>query len=124
MKDKIIAFGSIFLMYLFLELMGVTCPIKFLTGVSCLGCGMSRAWLSLLRFDFAGAFYYHPLFAAPAIWIVIFLFRDRIKPSVFKAMLLITLILFGVVYLYRLIYFKSDVVVFDPTHSAFAHFFV
>ncbi len=41
------------------------CPIDWLFGVPCPGCGMSRALLCALRLDFAGAFHYHPLF-----WIV------------------------------------------------------
>ena len=38
------------------------CPfVKFLH-IPCLGCGMSRAWLSVLRLDFAAAFDYHLMF--------------------------------------------------------------
>lgn len=47
---------------LFLYYSNFGCPIKFLTGISCPGCGMTRAWLAAfhLRFDLALA--YHPLF--------------------------------------------------------------
>ena len=48
--------------YILLECVGITCPIKFITGISCAGCGMSRAWISLLKLDLKNAFYYHPLF--------------------------------------------------------------
>ena len=42
------------------------CPILWLTGVPCPGCGMTRALTHAVRLDFAGAFYYHPLwFAVP-----------------------------------------------------------
>jgi hypothetical protein len=37
------------------------CPIKMLTGYPCPGCGMTRACWSLLKLDFAEAFYFHPL---------------------------------------------------------------
>ena len=37
------------------------CPIYFFSGISCPGCGMTRALFSLLRFDFDAALYYHPL---------------------------------------------------------------
>ncbi len=37
------------------------CPVRFFTGVSCPGCGMSRACLACLRLDFAEAFRFHPL---------------------------------------------------------------
>ena len=49
---------------LVLYLIGVGCPIKFMTGVSCPGCGMTRAWLELARGHLAAAFAYHPLFWA------------------------------------------------------------
>lgn len=41
---------------------GVGCPVRFLTGVSCPGCGMTRAWLEALRLDLPAAVAYHPLF--------------------------------------------------------------
>ena len=56
------ALAAVALFYIVIESLGVTCPILFLTGISCAGCGMSRAWLSLLRLDLAGAFAFHPLF--------------------------------------------------------------
>lgn len=37
------------------------CPVQWLFGVPCPGCGMTRAHLALLRLDFAQAWYYHPL---------------------------------------------------------------
>ncbi|MCR4688385.1 MAG: DUF2752 domain-containing protein [Saccharofermentans sp.] len=37
------------------------CPFKALTGFPCPLCGTSRAFLSLLKGDIEGAFYYHPL---------------------------------------------------------------
>ena len=59
------ALAAVALFYIVIESLGVTCPILFLTGISCAGCGMSRAWLSLLRLDLAGAFAFHPLFWLP-----------------------------------------------------------
>lgn len=38
------------------------CPVYWLTGIPCPGCGMTRAFEALLHLDIAGAFYYHPLF--------------------------------------------------------------
>ena len=38
------------------------CPFLYFLGFLCLGCGMTRAFLSLLHFDIRMAFYYHPLF--------------------------------------------------------------
>jgi hypothetical protein len=38
------------------------CPFRKLTGFPCPFCGMTRAYCSLLRFDIAGAFHWHPLY--------------------------------------------------------------
>lgn len=38
------------------------CPFQFFFGVSCPGCGMTRAFTALIHFDIVGAFRYHPLF--------------------------------------------------------------
>lgn len=40
----------------------VPCLYKTFLHIPCPGCGMTRAWLSLLRGDIAGAFAFHPLF--------------------------------------------------------------
>lgn len=61
-KNDLQAILIIAAFYAVMELAGITCPIRYLTGISCAGCGMSRAWISLLRLDAASAFAYHPLF--------------------------------------------------------------
>ena len=67
-RQNISALFTIAVFYLILEsVFGITCPILFLTGISCAGCGMSRAWFCVLRMDFTGAFRYHPLFPFPLI---------------------------------------------------------
>lgn len=56
----------------FITLTGIGCPIRFFTGISCPGCGMSRAVLLLLSGHFQAAFRMHPLVYAvlPAgIWL-------------------------------------------------------
>lgn len=40
------------------------CIFRTVTGIPCLGCGLSRAWLAALRLDLPAAFSYHPLFWA------------------------------------------------------------
>ena len=57
---------------LFLELTGIGCPIRFLFDVQCPGCGMTRAVVSALRFDFASAFAYHPAWLVPPIAAVLY----------------------------------------------------
>lgn len=45
-----------------LLLTDIGCVFKLVTGLSCPGCGMTRAWLAALRLDFPAALAYHPLF--------------------------------------------------------------
>ncbi len=38
------------------------CVFVKMFGICCPGCGMTRAWLSVLQFDFISAFKFHPMF--------------------------------------------------------------
>ena len=72
-------------------LTGIGCPIKFLTGISCPGCGMSRAWASVASLDFAKAFAFHPLFLlGPAIPILLL-----VEPFIGKRACTIALAIIG-----------------------------
>lgn len=55
-----------------LYLLDIGCVFKTVTGLSCPGCGMTRAWLAALRLDLVAAVAYHPLFwiVPPAIALV------------------------------------------------------
>ena len=52
---------------------GSSCPSYALFSFCCPFCGMTRAHLAALRFDFAAAFSYHPTFFAgvPFLWLLI-----------------------------------------------------
>ena len=57
-----ILFLTVLLLYiLVLNLFEIGCPLRYLFGVSCPGCGGSRAIMALFRWDIEGYFYYHPL---------------------------------------------------------------
>lgn len=104
-------------LYLGMELLGVTCPILFLTGISCAGCGMSRAWLALLRLDLASAFAYHPLFWLPVPAAAVLLLRRRIPRTVYRLTLGGMAALFLAVYAVRLLSPEDTVVVFAPSQG-------
>lgn len=111
------ALAVIVLFYLVIEAFGVTCPILFLTGVSCAGCGMSRAWMALLRGDWAGAFAFHPLFWLPAPTAALLLLRERMPRRTYRWGLGSVCVLFLVVYLVRLLVMEDPVVVFQPSRG-------
>ena len=46
------------------------CPVRLLTGVSCPGCGMTRALFALLKLDFSLAFEMHPLVLLLIVYII------------------------------------------------------
>lgn len=47
--EVITSVAAVVVLYVILESFGVTCPIKYITGISCAGCGMSRAWIALMH---------------------------------------------------------------------------
>ena len=102
------------LMYLLLELLGVTCPIKFLTGVSCAGCGMSRAWLALVRGDFISAFSFHPLLLLPVPAALLLMFRKKLPRRLCALTLWGIVGAFLAVYILRMLNPADSVVVFRP----------
>jgi hypothetical protein len=100
-----------------LYVLHIGCPIRFATGISCPGCGMTRAVLSALRLDFNAAFYYHPLFFLTPVMYCFFLLEDYINPRLYKAFWIIIIILFCFAYFYRLIHGQNNVVVIDINHG-------
>ena len=63
---------------LILYFTGIGCPIKFATGISCPGCGMTRAWLAALQGNFGLAFAMHPLFWCVPLAFALVLFWDKL----------------------------------------------
>lgn len=82
------------------------CPFKFFLGIPCPGCGMSRAFLCLLRFDIRGAFHYHPLFPIVIIvgiylvckWLGIYSMSEKAQ----TVWLVILAIIFFATYFFRM----------------------
>lgn len=63
-------------------LMPVMCIFKSITGIFCSACGMTRAFIHILHFDFFGATYYNILsipFFLFMFYSLIMLFKDFIK---------------------------------------------
>ncbi len=100
-------------------ILGVPCLVKFLTGISCPGCGMTRAYISLLSFDFTRAFYYHPLWPIVPVFIVcLFWVGDR-HARFRRGVLVATSALMLTVYVVRMFTGPAEVMIFDPKSSVF-----
>lgn len=120
--QALVAVMAVVCLYAFMQMLGITCPIKYMTGISCAGCGMTRAYLSLLHLDIGGAFAYHPLF-----WLVPIMFftiwkKQKIKPVYYKVILTIAIFLFLAIYIYRIVQGDGDVVVFKPEEGMIIRF--
>lgn len=91
---------------------GIGCPIHYITGINCPGCGMSRALFQILRFDIRGAFLYHPLWWMVPVLAVVWFLREsgRISRKIYDQFLWFFCILFLIVYLYRLLDPSNDIV--------------
>ena len=71
---KILAIVAVVLFY--------RCPARTIFNMDCPGCGLTRACLSALRFDFKAAFEYHPLFPLFGAWMVYFILYEPINRKI------------------------------------------
>ena len=76
-KDWVLPALAVVGFYLLLAAVGIGCPIKFVTGISCAGCGMTRAWLAFFHGDLVLALRYHAFFPLIPAAVVVYIFRDR-----------------------------------------------
>lgn len=93
------------------------CPFDFLFGISCPGCGMTRAFWALADLDLKGAFHAHPLFPVVVVLAAGYLLektgRIRLAEKRRNGILITVCVLFIAVYLFRL-WQGSDIVRICP----------
>lgn len=94
---------SVFIVLIFMRISKVGCPIRYLTGIPCLGCGMTRACLCLLHFDFGKAFYYHPLCYLMPVAFIFYLCKEKIDKEILTRLQWIMALLFVFVYIVRIL---------------------
>jgi hypothetical protein len=88
------------------------CIFKMTTGIPCPTCGMTRAYLSLLRLDLQSAFYYHPLFwvVPPAAGLFLIKKGRFARPKFRIIAVILILAVFVLVYLLRLFVFSESLI--------------
>ncbi len=113
LKERLLLILIIFGSCLLLSILPMGCPLKYITGISCPGCGMTRAFLSLFLPDVSLAFHYHPLFILLPVMACLYLFGFYLNPKLLRALWLLLIIIFLLTYLVRLYFIPNDVVEID-----------
>lgn len=120
LKDRLKTLIIIFVIYLPFLLLQIGCPLRFSTGITCPGCGMTRAILSAIRLHFDEAFYYHPLFWLSPLMVFLYLFEGYLKKSLVKIAWVSTILAFIITYVIRLFIIQNSVVKIDFTDGIMA----
>ena len=68
-----------YLIFVLLTGIGIPCLINLTTGFKCVGCGISRMLISLVKLDFASAFKYNPFLFVTGPIIIAYLVACEIK---------------------------------------------
>ncbi len=96
-KLKLIITVAVLVFALVMYIFKVPCIILSLTGVRCLGCGMTRALISVLRLDFKAAFSYHSMFWSMPILYLLFLKDGKIFDKKIYNIIILAIIIMGFV---------------------------
>lgn len=111
--------GGIAILYGIMFLLNVTCPVKWLTGISCPGCGMTRACLSALTLRFPEAFAYHPLWVAlPFVLVALAVLHFLKRQKAAQTLLIVSGSVMIAVWLYRICFLEGEIVTFRPADGA------
>ncbi len=69
LKEKLLFTALYAGIVLLMQYFNISCIFVWLFDITCPGCGMVRAWKSVLRLDFSAAFSYHAMFwTAPILY--------------------------------------------------------
>lgn len=104
-KKHIIFITILLIVWVAYGLCGVSCPIKYVFGVSCPTCGVTRALVALLRGDFVGYLSYNPmaLFLLSDVWVAIHVKVFKKFRAIMWFYLVVTLTLNMVIYFVRVL---------------------
>lgn len=76
-----------------------TCPLKYLTGFLCPGCGTVRSLSAMLNLDFKRAFWLNPLMilSLPVLlWLIVLQIQRKMVPRYFTYTLLVIIIFYWI----------------------------
>lgn len=112
-----ILFSSGLLIFAFLWVKLVGCPLRRIFGIPCAGCGMTRAVIALFHGDFSLAWHYHPLvYSLPIVFSAI-AFQNKMSKKALVVFWSLMFVLFTAVYFFRL-FGNSEIVEIDFANSA------
>ncbi len=77
-KEKVILTTIYFVLIMSAYFLKVSCIYLQLFGITCPGCGMTRAFLSAIKFDFTSAFKFHFMFWGVPILYLYFLYDGNL----------------------------------------------
>ena len=97
LKNKLILTAFYVVVLSLFWVLKLPCIYKCFLDIECIGCGMSRAYLSLLRLDFASAFSYHPMFWSVPVAYLYFLFDGKLFGKKYLDYTIMGLIVLGFV---------------------------
>jgi len=97
---KILCLAGFLLLLALWYIFDLPCAFRYVTGIPCITCGMTRAWTAALSGDLWAAFRQHPMFWSIPV-LVVFLFYDgQIFPNRKGNILTLGLIVAGIFILY------------------------
>lgn len=112
-KNSAVLLIGLVLIIIILYVTGLGCPIKHMTGISCPGCGMTRAVLEAVQLHFTAAFHYHPLFWTLPLIVALCGLQEKLSKRLVNGIALTLVAAFLMVYAVRLINPQNTVVVAD-----------
>ncbi len=105
--------GIVGIYILVMTITGIGCPFLYITGIPCLGCGMTRACVSMVTFKWKTALYYHPLCVGIPFLAVFIVFHKNMETRKKNVLFGSVIAVFAIVYLVRLLAPSDEIVKMD-----------
>ena len=78
LSEKLISLSMIAILVAVMYWLKIPCLFKLIFGIPCFGCGITRAYLSLLKLDLVAAFRFNPMFWSVLILVLLYLFDGKL----------------------------------------------